>query len=765
VDNVLSLVQDNPESTGSATFSSTNPFSRGMFKYDGLADISTQRTYAWAPVTLQLTVLDRIPLPFTVAISYSGSLCKTGNLIPNASAYGGYSCNSTDAPTGIYGNSNTAGSRVDHDLTVTDHWFVQYEEFNHSTVVIPRCSADNSDPPCFANGSIYYATLGNFREYPATPIVTNITVMACDPSVKYHPCSGEPAPAYTLTVSYTNSTFWVSPRGWGNSEDYLHGQFDSWAQESRLLHQWSHNLQEKLIYSWLNDMAVEHVVISGSTWFKVSDKIEDSIDATVTDNNGEEHSNGRIVPLSYIYGHGTLSSVTAELRIMSTWAEIFRDSYEGQGSSDVSSITSPKLFGANSNVGGVTRFFISTMRGSHMVFPGYDLLSFQGRCVGSQSKTTCGFFYEATEEHVFQKAYSRWIETRLQAQRLGNPNIDDAWVVMPPTQQEIDHNLVITFGASTTVGLDYGSRVWNDTLTTTSFPGGVIGVDMLYDTFTAMVKAISAHWSEYTCGSRLGGFSEVRCVLIDDSASIVMHPEFENPYWYPKTTFLGELEPRLTQVLTGIRVIEPLAASPQRYIKNGSLVDVRTVRFDNLPVNGSFKGRQSAEFYMVAVPHTNLALVVLIGYESSGNVGYCGLLAPTCPDVIFPTLGNMDFSVCEPNLTYYQVDESLLHEGHNRASKTGVPTQALTSGQLDSVMKGKLSQCIIPTTPWWHYFLIVLGCLLGLGAIIGGVVAVAMQEDTEEATEDASKELHDVTVHADASKMEKELDEVGLDKD
>jgi len=223
-------------------------------------------------------------------------------------------------------------------------------------------------------------------------------------------------------------------------------------------------------------------------------------------------------------------------------------------------------------------------------------------------------------------------------------------------------------------------------------------------------------------------------MIFDDSATLIMHPTFDET-WTPQALFLGRVEPEIAEILVKLNVLN---------IKSGAdnVLDLSVeynyeVDFSSRPINGSFTGLHRGNYNLVRVPETNLGFLIVTDYENRGSTGYCGLLQDTCRHVEFPRSENMDFGVCNPDVSYYQVDAYTLGTSHTRGM--GVPNSTLGTAALNAVGSNSCPETT-ELAQWIIITLSVLGCIVALVLAYFAFIYFVAQLHKEEA-EDAAEPL------------------------
>jgi hypothetical protein len=260
-----------------------------------------------------------------------------------------------------------------------------------------------------------------------------------------------------------------------------------------------------------------------------------------------------------------------------------------------------------------------------------------------------------------------------------------------------------------------------------------------------MITLVSKAYSEHYCYQHASADVVVQCMVVDDAATLIVHPSFEID-WTPRTTFLAEKEPELAEMLEHMGILQ--GRSRESFAEELRYIETYQLNFDMLPQNGTFYGLQSGTFSMVFIPDTNLAFIIITEYRTRGNIGYCGILTDTCPKVKFPRSEPYDFDVCTPGVEYYGVEEVLLTRGHtpvcdvggnsgpSSCASTGVPLAnetALSSSQMSLAMSDT-SACDEEPSKWWVYLLIAIAGLLLIGVGVGGYMIAFGEKEEAQAT-------------------------------
>jgi len=248
----------------------------------------------------------------------------------------------------------------------------------------------------------------------------------------------------------------------------------------------------------------------------------------------------------------------------------------------------------------------------------------------------------------------------------------------------------------------------------------VAGAEYSYAAFRDLVHS-ALNTGSFTCGAEKPDGLGQRCYLMDEAGFLVVHPDYdafnEGPSCtcpdcpMPKSSFVGEKEPELAQVMMDFRYLI-------RADRRDSVAKVDTVNYqvnvkrlpkDGVSVSGYVNGKTQAEYYIVKLQQTNLVLIMMDSWIKTSKSFECGALSSTCPDVVLPRSDPYaGDDICRPDLSFYYKNASVLLQG-------GVATTDLTN--LAIIQRTDMCAVEVPTS---------VGDFLPaiIGVVIAGAVCV-----------------------------------------
>lgn len=709
---VLPTVLRDPSSSGARTFHKTFTVPRGVPEVDGMVSFQLQATYTWARVDMPLTDELELKFPFTVFIVFDRPLRGDSK-----------STDPTKPPDGIQ--------------KWEAPWEILMDKIPISHINKP-CSVAKPTPwldgACYRSGSINHAIQQNLSAYssrwPALSnymaTLTNVTVPNCvgEPP---HICTSpwRPRPPWVTQVSYNTSTMWLSMEGWKDPAAFVALQTStSMAQSSSAVaNQQLQQLPNDMMRIWgfLNNNTVEYNLDlpgAGPLW------VVEKYNAFPIDCGTVQEAKCQI-EAEALYAKGPRPNGMAMLRLFSSIEPYWVEAYQ-------------KSNGSHHQY--LQRIFVNNIDGASASYPGYDVSYLSGCRPGDD---TCNLGWSPSTSTIHLKSMAVWMEQRIKSwQDTGIADENNIFVLSAPSQQTVDQRTILS--AATTLSVNVTSDVEyiiNQELKVFSSPSAVIGVDLDYHGFSKKVTNITETYTEYYCGKKGNAGVTVECLIVDESGTLVLHPVFERPDFVPATMFIGELEPELSELLVDLHIIDP---RPKQVVA-ASLTEVYTyvLNFDKLPQNGTFFGSQTGTYNMVRIPQTNLAFIHITGYESHGNIGYCGMLTGTCPKVTFPSQEDINFDICTPDAPYYEADEVTLKTGHLRDSEketthSGVPNEKISVDQRTMIMGEDLAKCDEETGDWWIWILVAILVLI---VVCSALAFLLLQQEEAYGDDEDAKQM------------------------
>jgi len=756
-DNVLREVLTTSSSSGAWTFDAGVRFARGQEAYDGMANYSTQQTFVWQQVELKITDSATLPLPLTVVIKYErGQLCAPSDVhtLTSSGISSAYTAGMVSQQVCYQKTTDTPYLSPQTKLGTDVAWNLYVETVD--TLEQP-CNTGNADatsytrsasPACYAPGKLYYATLQTFDDYVPKPNTTAVEVPICNVTSDEeaqlkgtlqsdYGCSYSTTtvPAYTTQVSYSDATVFLSPEAWGNPSEYILGRP---ANEDGVRIQFADTSQhrdERRMRSALNGICVEATWKGGGAYeqtVQVNSKYDVSVPFVGITGASSPCTVRHKTLTTDIIAQGPHAITTTELRAMSSFIEAFKRGYNGETPHQV--FASMKAAGY---LGPVSAVMVSTVTGANMIYPGYDLLGYLGKCLpgqpASDTSYNCSYAYSPSRfEPWFRKAESFWVESRLDAKDrgAGTADIDAAasWVVMPPSQSRLNLGAGEIIMAApipqTTTSMQRiyrrGSTSWNST----EYVGTVLAVKKDYAQWVQEIFQYFKDQEFFYCGRQMPDSNmEVRCLIIDDSGMLVLHPKFSESNWAFRPKYISELEPELAEVLELNGILADRSPEPQLDLAAIQYVSTKKLDFSQLPSKRAFNGAQSGHFNMVAVKNTNLAFIHITDYISHQAVRYCGILSDTCPNVYPPFSYAFEIkALCKPHGSAYA-------ESYGYGQRRSGYTIPLSGEQLAEINP---EGCEEEESTWWIWFIIGAGIVLVLVGIIAYVVVSQQDQDTQD---------------------------------